>query len=721
MKKEKLVDAMSLADDKYVWEARPGRSRNNKMRRLSIIAACLAVFVTAASLWLLVPYNTDPPDVSQYADSEYYDVIKQLNVLTYRKPSDKNNYEKYIEGAFRVMEDSMGMDLPDSEAPMEGESAQPEWNGAEYVEVTDNQVAGVIEGDLFKRSRTHLYYLHGDMLYIYNIAGEESVRVGEFRLPSREYQIESNKTEHVGYTVLEMYLSQDGKTVTLVANGYQSVYQQRALVAVISLDVSDPKNVTIKARAELSGSYTSSRMVDGKLLLMSEFYVGMNPDFSDESTFLPQLDTGEGPVSIPAENIILPEKMDSRRYTVVSVFDEGTLQSGGVCAFLSYSQQVYVSTTTVYATHGYSVKDTTPEGYTDRHSMTEIAAVHFADGALTLGNTFAVDGYVKDQYSMDVYDGMLRVVTTTDHVLCVESGDSRGNVLTQIVTDERTGSSASLYVFDDATGALLGSVEHFAPVGETVESVRFDGTAAYVCTAVVVTMTDPVFFFDLSDPANITYTDTGVIEGYSTSLINLGEGFLLGIGVGDTWGSLKIEVYEQDPSAGNGVASVDAWVLENVNYSAEYKSYYIDRENNLVGLPIYESSSGTTKYVLLHFDGYKLRSILTLPIASPGAGPRLTLDNVRATIIEEDLYVLAADQFIVRAVDPSASAMPIQAHEILDIAISVCGAKHDYTTQNLNVNESEWTVEFWEDGAKLPAATVTLDVYGNVMGIRWAE
>jgi uncharacterized secreted protein with C-terminal beta-propeller domain len=264
-------------------------------------------------------------------------------------------------------------------------------------------------------------------------------------------------------------------------------------------------------------------------------------------------------------------------------------------------------------------------------------------------------------------------------------------------------------------------VEHFAPVGETVESVRFDGTAAYVCTAVVVTMTDPVFFFDLSDPANITYTDTGVIEGYSTSLINLGEGFLLGIGVGDTWGSLKIEVYEEDPSAGNGVASVDAWVLENTGYAAEYKSYYIDRENNLVGLPIYENSSGTTKYVLLHFDNYKLRPILTLPIASPGAGPRLTLDNVRATIIEEDLYVLAADQFIVRAVDPSASAMPIQAHEILDIAISVCGAKHDYTTQNLNVNESEWTVEFWEDGAKLPAATVTLDLFGNVMSIDYVE
>jgi uncharacterized secreted protein with C-terminal beta-propeller domain len=313
------------------------------------------------------------------------------------------------------------------------------------------------------------------------------------------------------------------------------------------------------------------------------------------------------------------------------------------------------------------------------------------------------------------------VVTTTDHVLCVESGDSQGNVLTQIVTDERTGSSASLYVFDDATGALLGSVEHFAPVGETVESVRFDGTAAYVCTAVVVTLSDPVFFFDLSDPANITYTDTGVIEGYSTSLINLGEGFLLGIGVGDTWSSLKIEVYEEDPAAGNGVASVDAWVMENTGYSAEYKSYYIDRENDLIGLPIYENSSGTTKYVLLHFDGYRLRPIVTLPIKNSSAGSRLTLEAVRATIIEEDLYVLAADQLVVRAVDSSASVMAVQAHEILDIAVSVCGVKHDYTTQNLNHNEGIWEIKFYENDAKLPAATVTLDLYGNVMSIDYVE
>ncbi len=714
MKKQKLIDAMSLADDKYVWEARPDASRNLKWRRLSLIAACLAVFVTAASLWLFVPFNTNPPDVSGYADSEYYDVIKQLNVLTYRKPSDKNNFEKYIGGAFaKVMSDSEGMAPPTSEAPMDAPDEAESWGGDEYVEVTDNQVQGVIEGDLFKRSTTHLYYLYGDVLYIYSIAGEESAKVSEYPLPSYEEKIAPNKTEYYSYNYMEMYLSKDGKTVTLLANGYAKVYGNDSFVGILSLDVSDPQNVSVKAKVDLTGSYTSSRMVDGKLLLMSEFYVGMDPDFSDESSFLPQMDTGEGMVSIPAENIVLPEKLDSRRYTVVSMFDEATLQSEGFCAFLSYSQEVYVSPTTVYATHQYTTEETTEEGYTDRHTVTEIARLSYADGVLTPHGSFTVDGYIKDQYSLDEYDGMLRVVTTINRVVRAEHNDGLGNAWMETITDGRTGSSASLYVIDVATGELIGSVENFAPLGETVESVRFDGTAAYVCTAVVVTMTDPVFFFDLSDPANITYTDTGVIEGYSTSLINLGEGFLLGIGMGDDRNTVKVEVYEENPTVGNGVASVDAWVLYPASYSTEYKSYYIDRENNLVGLPI--TTNGGTQYVLLHFDGYKLRTIAQLKINDS------YLDFVRATIIDGYLYVLNGNSLAVRAVDMNATVREMEPGEVLDAAIAACGVMHDYTTQNLLHNDGVWVIEFWENDAKLPAATVTLDVFGNVMHIHYAE
>ena len=95
-------------------------------------------------------------------------------------------------------------------------------------------------------------------------------------------------------------------------------------------------------------------------------------------------------------------------------------------------------------------------------------------------------------------------------------------------------------------------------------------------------MSDPVFFFDLSDVKNITYKETGTIEGYSSSLVNFGDGYLLGIGVVN-WSDFKVEVYEEKE---DNVKSVCAYELNSADYSLDYKAYYIDRENQLVGLGI---------------------------------------------------------------------------------------------------------------------------------------
>ena len=97
-----------------------------------------------------------------------------------------------------------------------------------------------------------------------------------------------------------------------------------------------------------------------------------------------------------------------------------------------------------------------------------------------------------------------------------------------------TTTNASLFVINLSDNSIRASVEGFAPEGEEVASVRFEGDKLYVCTAVIRLFSDPVFFFDLSDYENITYTDTGYIEGFSSSLINLGEGYLLGIGNEDS-------------------------------------------------------------------------------------------------------------------------------------------------------------------------------------------
>ena len=410
------------------------------------------------------------------------------------------------------------------------------------------------------------------------------------------------------YSEITMYLSDDCKTVTLMYPYYTN--DNKSCISFESLDVSDPTALTLKSRVRVSGAYLSSRLVDGEFIVLSQFYVNYNPDFSDETTFVPQIDRGEGYESIPVGSIVSPEKLDFARYTVVCKMDSETLELYDTSAFLSYSEKVYVSNDNIYVTRTYSdsVEDGEHVSYT---KMTEISRMPYADDIFGNVSSVTVEGYIKDQYSMDEYGGYLRVVTTTD--LWKEKIKENGRPGEEILLISRSGeTNADLYVVDFNTCEIRSSVKAFAPVGEVVQSVRFDKDVAYVCTS--VQLSDPVFFFDLSDIDNITYKDTGTIDGFSTSLVNMGNGFLLGIGIGADRNTVKIEVYEETES---GVLPVCKYEVKNASYSEDYKSYYIDRENGLVGLGVTLFGTGknadtskNSRYILVHFDGYRLRELL---------------------------------------------------------------------------------------------------------------
>ena len=155
-----------------------------------------------------------------------------------------------------------------------------------------------------------------------------------------------------------------------------------------------------------------------------------------------------------------------------------------------------------------------------------------------------------------------------------------------------------------------------------------------------VTLIDPVYFFDLSDPARIVRKDTGTIPGFSHSLVQLPDGNLLGLGVGETGSTFKAEVYAESAA---GVTSVCTWIRSGTRFSQNYKAYLIDREAGLFGVPLYET------YVLLHYDGHSLTSVLEADIPSPSPiSP--DSDFVRAFLADGWLYILSGDSLIVRAV-----------------------------------------------------------------------
>ena len=594
------------------------RQKQRKMRKRLITGSCVAVVMTALALILFLPFNTNPPDVSRYSDSPYYSLIQRINAATYQKPQYKNNFEKLVESfsRFRGVK-SDGFLVMDS-APLYGapESAPV---GGTYQEVTDNQVEGVIEGDLIKRSDKYIYYLRNGVLSVYSIEKEDSTLVGQFTVnDAQAIEGKQDLTYYFYGEDVEMYLSEDCSTITVIFPAYHQK-DKDAYICVLNLDVTDPENITVSNRIFLTGSNMTARLVDGDFLIMGKYAViSSNIDFSKEETFVPQIGLLGNMTSIPAGNIIFPDELTNLHYTVVCKLDGKTLEAKDAAAFLSYSDNIYVSKENVYASRSFVQQEGTDLEGTQK-SVTEISSIRYTGDNMQFNGSVIVDGTVKNHYSMDEYEGILRVVTSTNETITTTNG---------MTASARLSRNASLYCIDLATWQVVASVEKFAPENEQAESVRFDGYNAYVCTAEVITLTDPVYYFDLSDLNNITYKDTGTIDGYSSSLVQLGDGYLLGIGYSANR-TLKIEVYQETQSGVESVCSYEG----DFDFSTIYKSYLIDRENRLVGLGIYNFVNGETYYLLVQFDGYVLQELLLTPFEGE-------VWDMRAVQIDGYLYLL---------------------------------------------------------------------------------
>lgn len=627
-----------------------GQQEQKKIRSRRILAGSLAgVFTIALALVLFVPYSTALPDVSRYSDSPYYHVIQGLNEAIYQPPRYKNNYEflasqlsglKYLgfdgvngEDFFGpapgtmdilsgVMDQSNKVDhgAPMPNAPMDvPEEADP---AGKYEEVTDNQVEGVIEADLFKRSDRYLFYLNDNELLIYSIAQANTALAGSFQMDVFDDFGKAAATE--------MYLSQDCSTITVLMDSFTK--QDGSLVTLVTLDVSDPANIIKTGALSFKGSYISSRMVGNDILLTYNYGISKNDiDFEDPETFIPQYGTPGDMVLLPAEDIFCAEDVSSARYTVIAKLDAKTLELKDTAALLSYSQELYVSEDTIYATNSFTKKTEEALNSYTGVTMTEITGISYAGAGLEVLGSVQIEGSVRDQYSMDQHNGTLRVAASTIERQYKQY--TNGNIASSDIS--ATERNCSLYCIDLPTWQIIASVEKFAPAGDEVTSARFDGDMAYICTAEVIVLTDPVYFFDLSDLNNITWTDTGIIDGYSSSLVNFGD-YLLGIGFGEA-GELKLEAYREGQ---NGVESIGIYERQS-SFPNKYKAYLIDRENNLVGMPVLDWMTGDEMYILLHFDGYQFREFMTIPMEY------FAINNTRATLIDGWLYLLYGDCFAV--------------------------------------------------------------------------
>lgn len=612
--KKKWLENMQYADDRYIEEADPTKvvSKKRSWRKVWIAVACIVLAISMMAGTFVIGYHMaggelfeedDFADesVKEHEDDPYYPIIKKLAAL--KRAENKENLKGELGFDSNASQGMPEGDIAPDDGGMNGGVSDDMVENETYEEVTDNQVAGVIEGDRLKRSNKYIYYLsENGTLYVYSIEGEDSKQVGKYTLKV------NNSTERFTASQSEFYLSSDCKTVTLMMPIYSFDLGMNCL-KIKQIDVSDPADIKEKNEVTVSGRYESTRMVEGDFLVMTHYTLDWEiVDYDDKTTFIPQIEAEGKPEYVPVGNIMMPEVLTEKSYTVVARLSGDGLETVDSAAFLSYSNDVYVAKENIYATHTRYEEEKKGNLVTSKQ-YTDISRLVYSAEGFEVKESVTVEGYTKDRYSLDEYEGILRVVTTTSITQYREykSGFSTS------ASDWQSNTSANLYCIDLADMSVKATVEGFAPSGETVQSVRYEGTKAYVCTAIV--FTDPVFFFDLSDLSNITYKETEEIEGYSSSLVNFENGNLLGIGQ-TNWSNLKIEIYEEGEE---NVESVCKYVLNNANFSQTYKDYYIDRENQLIGLGVSTWDDRTYKnhnyYIVLHFDGGNLKEVVRTELA----------------------------------------------------------------------------------------------------------
>ena len=376
---------------------------------------------------------------------------------------------------------------------------------------------------------------------------------------------------------------------------------------VTTYDITDPEKPEKAGEVTQSGSYTSSRLTDGHLYLFTQYSVDVTSGITpkDKKDYIPYVNQQ----MLEADDIYLPPFSQAYMYEVVSSVDvakPGEIQD--TKAIFSDGGELYVSNDNIY---WYETQ------WSDK-TETVIKRISYKDGKLKAEASGKVDGYINDSFSIDEYDGYLRVVTTDDE-------------------------TNGLYILDSKmkeVGSITGLAE-----GEQVYSARLLGDTGYFVT---YEQTDPLFSVDLSDPKNPKIIGKLKIPGFSEYLHFYGENLLLGIGMdvdedGFTTNGVKLSMF--DISDSSDVKEIQKYTLENV-YSAavmyDYKAVLIDPEKNVIGFAA-DGNNGENYYVFSYNDTNGFECLMNETVNGNG------YQSARGVYVDNTLYVVKGN--IIEAYD----------------------------------------------------------------------
>ena len=485
-----------------------------------------------------------------------------------------------------IFDSATDMAAPESATGSAG-SASDNMNSSvqlkEHAE-TNTQTKGVDEGDIIKTDSRYIYFIGSD-------TGGSNKKLRIIDTQTMEAVFDSYIYDENGdiLWISDIYVNGD----TLVAictmqNSYDAYsraygyYGDMGTTIVMSFDITKRNQPKLIRSNTQDGSYRSSRMVGNILYTVSQYYVQAESEETLENVCIPKV----GGAEIGCDCIFLPETAGDS-YILLTALDTASKDSAvSSVAVLGNSGNYYCSEDTFYViAEDYNYKDNNPE----IREKTVINSFSLDGTSIAFKATGEVTGRIINQYSLDQYEGKLRIATT-----CFNNRTNK-NV-------------SSLYVLDKNLDTI-GKLEDIAN-NEQIKSVRYMGKQAYIVT---FRNTDPLFAIDLSDPKNPTVKGELKIPGYSAYLHPIGDNLLIGIGYeGDSqnadFDSVKVSLFDiSDPT---NLKEIDKLVYLKTSTSVREnpKELIYKADEGILGMPMntYDENGADRLFYIIQVKDNKL-------------------------------------------------------------------------------------------------------------------
>lgn len=392
-------------------------------------------------------------------------------------------------------------------------------------------------------------------------------------------------------------------TRLLVSDYYYWGYQSSS-IKVLVYDISD--DFSPQDEYTMNGYFTGTRKIGNSLYIVTNNYIPFYEDDIDLNDYLPTYNVNGVEVTTKYEDIVYVDGTSPNSFTAfyginldnTQVDMEVILGDSGYNLYVSNDNMYLVGTNYYFWPLINELVDTVTSEDSTYDSKTAILKVSIGHSEVEYVTFGLVKGNTLNQFSMDEYEGNLRITTT--------EGWWGADV------------NNRLYILDENLKEI-SVLEKLGKVGETIKSTRFVGDYAYLVT---FEQTDPFYVIDVSDPSNPIVEGELIIPGYSAYLQPLGEDYILGIGYGDNLGGtsgLKIAIFDVSDKSNPVILGEEVifdyqqfgWSSSTALYN--HKDLLIDTDKGIIALPFstydyssedgYSYNSGILVYNFNFIDG----------------------------------------------------------------------------------------------------------------------